>query len=64
MGFRRKELTGVQCGSRKFLSVDHIQPQFADGNHDQKKLKDLLSQSHYLSIPCSEFEQSRSVGLP
>jgi hypothetical protein len=32
-------ITGIQCGSRKFLSVDHIQPQFADGNHDPKNLR-------------------------
>ncbi|MFZ4403305.1 MAG: HNH endonuclease, partial [Pseudobdellovibrionaceae bacterium] len=31
--------TGVQCGSRKFLSVDHIQPQFAGGNHDPENLR-------------------------
>jgi hypothetical protein len=31
--------TGLQCGSRKFLSVDHIQPQFAGGNHDPQNLR-------------------------
>ncbi len=31
--------TGVQCGSRKFLSVDHIQPQFAGGNSDPQNLR-------------------------
>ncbi|MFZ4405275.1 MAG: HNH endonuclease, partial [Pseudobdellovibrionaceae bacterium] len=31
--------TGLQCGSRKFLSVDHIQPQFAGGNNDPKNLR-------------------------
>ncbi|MFZ4404365.1 MAG: HNH endonuclease, partial [Pseudobdellovibrionaceae bacterium] len=31
--------TGLQCGSRKFLSVDHIQPQFAGGNDDPKNLR-------------------------
>ncbi|MFZ4403894.1 MAG: HNH endonuclease, partial [Pseudobdellovibrionaceae bacterium] len=37
--------TGLQCGSRKFLSVDHIQPQFADGNHDPKNLR-IYCRSH------------------
>ncbi|MFZ4405228.1 MAG: HNH endonuclease, partial [Pseudobdellovibrionaceae bacterium] len=31
--------TGLQCGSRKFLSVDHIQPQFTGGNHDPTNLR-------------------------
>ncbi|MFZ4403822.1 MAG: HNH endonuclease [Pseudobdellovibrionaceae bacterium] len=37
--------TGVQCGSRKFLSVDHIQPQFAGGNHDPNNLR-IYCRSH------------------
>ncbi|MFZ4405290.1 MAG: HNH endonuclease signature motif containing protein, partial [Pseudobdellovibrionaceae bacterium] len=37
--------TGVQCGSRKFLSIDHIQPQFAGGNDDPKNLR-IYCQSH------------------
>jgi hypothetical protein len=31
--------TGLPCGSRKFLSVDHIQPRFAAGNHDPQNLR-------------------------
>ncbi|MFZ4402918.1 MAG: HNH endonuclease [Pseudobdellovibrionaceae bacterium] len=37
--------TGVQCGSRKFLSVDHIQPQFAHGNNDPQNLR-IYCRSH------------------
>jgi hypothetical protein len=37
--------TGVQCGSRKFLSVDHIQPQFAGGNNDPQNLR-IYCRSH------------------
>ncbi|MFZ4404698.1 MAG: HNH endonuclease, partial [Pseudobdellovibrionaceae bacterium] len=37
--------TGLQCGSRKFLSVDHIQPQFVGGSNDPKNLR-IYCRSH------------------